>query len=50
MNVIKIGCDLSNQCYNYKRECGNCSENWEIDFMVRMDYEDYSKEEYDEEY
>lgn len=44
MEVIRIGCELSNQCRNYKIECGNCSQNWEIDSDIRMDYEDYSEE------
>lgn len=41
MKVIRIGCDLSNQCVNYKRECGNCRENWEIEWETRDQLESY---------
>lgn len=46
MNVIKIGCEISNQCHNYKMECGNCNQNWEIPIEEREEYNDFS-EDYD---
>lgn len=48
MGVIYIGCDLSNQCSNYKIHCGHCNQNWELPSDDREDYEDYSEEEDDD--
>lgn len=46
MKLIKIGCELSNQCYNYKLKCENCNKNWEIEWEERFEYEDHSCDEY----
>lgn len=39
---MHIGCDLFKQCNNYKIECGNCSQNWELPHEEKEEYEDFS--------
>lgn len=49
----RIGCDLSNQCRNYKLGCAVCSCNWELDEEERIGCgdlsDDYNEEDEDEE-
>lgn len=37
MGVVYIGCELSNQCRNYKSMCGFCSDNYELDNRVDLE-------------
>lgn len=38
----RIGCDLSNQCRNYKFACHICACNWELDDEERVGCDDLS--------